>query len=211
MWQAPADSIPKDLASAAMRAEDCKGLFARVNNWLSEVTARPTLISEFRTRSQLRKVVMTAARKEWRDAVKASTRLRDTYSSSETLKMRGYLKIEFRGQRILTKLRLDDLKLGAAGYKSHAAVQTMCALCGKEPETRIHFTVNCPTLQGVRDRHGQTMRLTRNLGLVETYQTLILARPPGATENGDRAMAVGALLYDLWTERCRILGIRSEM
>ena len=190
--------------------EDGKGLFARVNNWLSEVRGRPTLISEFRTRSQLKKVVVAAARKEWRDAVKTSTRPRDTYGATETLKMRGYLKIEFRGQTILTKLRLDDLRLGAAGYKSHEAVQTMCALCGKEPETRIHFTVNCPTLHGVRSRHDQTMRLTRNLGQVETFQTLILARPPGATENGDRAISVGALLYDLWTERCRILEIRSE-
>ena len=143
--------------------------------------------------------------------VQMSERLRDTYSPSEPLRNRGYLDINFRGRRVLTKLRLDDLKLGAAGYKSKSVHQQLCEMCGKEPETRQHFTVRCLALQHVRDRHMQTMRYTERLNMTDAFKTLLLARPPGATENGDRAVAIGALLHDLWEERCRLLDIRMDM
>ena len=155
--------------------------------------------------------MVQAARAEWIQAVQLSDRLRDTYSLTEPLKTRGYLDINFRGRRILTKLRLDDLHLGAAGYKSKAVFQHLCEMCRMEPETRQHFTIRCPALDQIRLRHGQTLQLTRHLNLADAFRTLILARPPGATENGDRAVAVGALLHDLWEERCRLLGIRMEM
>ena len=211
MYLAPEESLPKEIARAALDAGGGTSLFARVNRWLSDILARPTVVSSFRKRSVLKKVVMKAARTEWIRAVQASERLKDTYAPSEPLRTRGYLDVAFRGRRVLTKLRVDDLNLGAAGYKTNAPSQQRCALCNTEPETRRHFTVTCTSLSHVRERHEETMRLTCGLGLTDAFRTLILARPPGATENRDRAVSVGSLLHDLWDERCRLLGIRVDM
>ena len=209
MLHAPVGSLPYAVARAAMSSE-C-GLFARVNHILTRVRGRTTILTDFRTSGSLVKLIMKAAQAEWKEAVAASERLRDTYPHSTCLKTRGYLNHEFRGRQVLLKLRVDDLRLGAGGYKSKEKVQERCPLCNGEPESRTHFVLTCARLKTIRDHHSDTMRLTRLLSKQDAYSTLILAKPEGATENIDRAIAVGALLYDLWQMRCNLLGIRATL
>ena len=155
---------------------------------------------------------MKAAQKEWSTAVALSSRLKGTYARGEPLRTRGYLYYDFRGRQVLTKLRVDDLNLGAAGYNSLALRQARCELCKeKEPESRQHFVLRCAALTHIRDRHAGTMSWTRHLSQDDALRVLTLSRPAGATENIDRATAVGALLHDLWKERCTLLGIRMVL
>ena len=209
MLRAPADSLPGRVARAAMRAK--QGMFARANEMLTQIRGSPTSLSDFRTRSSLAEVIMNAARAEWMRAVAVSERLRLTYPPSTSLRTRGYLNFDFRGRQVLLRLRVDDLRLGAGGYKAKDSTQPRCPLCNGEPETRLHFMLICTSLEAIRQVHCETMQLTRLLSKQDAYSTLILARPEGATENIDRAIAVGALLHDLWQMRCMILGIRTTL
>ena len=212
MWQAPAGSLPNAVARAALATEHAEhGLFVRSNQILSTIRGRPTSVSDFRTSSSLAKVIMKAAQAEWKAEATASVRLRDTYPHSTSLRTRGYLSYDFRGRQVLLKLRVDDLRLGAGSYRSKDDVQRPCPLCDGEPESRLHFVLSCARLSAIRDSHRETMQLTRLLSPREAFSTLILARPEGATENIERAIAVGALLHDLWQWRCKILGVRAEL
>jgi hypothetical protein len=60
------------------------------------------------------------ATKEWKQRTAKSTRLGPTYQNVTTFRLRGYLKDDFKGRQILTKLRIDDLDLVAASSKAKA-------------------------------------------------------------------------------------------
>lgn len=133
-----------------------------------------------------------------------------TYEDVATLETRGYLKADFKGRQVLTKLRVDDLNLGAASYNAKLEPPPSCSLCGEEPETREHFLLRCQVLKGVRDAHPDVYKLTQGLSSHDAWRTLILARPRGASEDLERAKRVGALVHDLWTSRARALGLSSN-
>ena len=87
----------------------------------------------------------------------------------------------------------------------------MCATCGVEAETREHFVLRCSTLAEARATNKQAMDLTQNLPPDTALDTLILASPPGADDDVDRAIKVGKLFHDLWTLRANKLGIRTTL
>ena len=68
--------------------------------------------------------------------MEGSSRLARTYRYSKALATQGYLKRTFPGRQILTRLRIDDLDLGAASFRGKADVKEACALCGLEEETK---------------------------------------------------------------------------
>ena len=58
-----------------------------------------------------------------------------------------------------------------------------------------------------REANKQAMDLTRNSTQDTALDVLILATPPGAADDIERAIKVGRLVHDLWTLRAKILGI----
>ena len=141
----------------------------------------------------------------------ASSRLRDTYAPSPKLCLRAYLAMDFKGRQIITKLRVDDLELDAAGFKGCGQMMEKCRLCGDSPETRMHFVVACSALAQVRQRHQQAILLAQGLNQADAFKTFILARPREATESSHRAELVGAMLFDMWAYRSQRLNIHSCM
>ena len=124
-------------------------------------------------------------KKAKKKSVRASSRLMCTYEDVAQLETRGYLKADFKGRQVLTKLRVDDLNLGAASYNAKLESPPSCLLCGEEPETREHFLLRCRKLEGVRDAHPDVYMLIQGLSRRDAWRTLILARPRGATEDLD--------------------------
>ena len=119
------------------------------------------------------------ASREWLTKAKASTRVGGTYHDSVALQTRGYLKFDFKGRQILTKLRVDDLDLGAASFRGKSLPLPVCQLCGVEPETREHFVLRCCSLDDVREIHADAWEMTRGLSDQDALRMLILARPKG--------------------------------
>ena len=165
------------------------------------------------SRKGLKKAVQRAAEKEWKARVTTNSRLCDTYSQVHTLKRRGYLGVDFPGRQVLLKLRVDDLALGASRWMTSKQILPACDLVRRGPETRQHFVLDCGALQDIRDRHGEVLSLcVHPFPDRETaFKALILAHPANAVDDVARAKLVGALLLDLWKERCQRLNVRFDL
>ncbi len=87
----------------------------------------------------------------------------------------------------------------------------MCAMCGKEAESREHFVLRCNALVEAREADKQAMDLTQNSSQDTALDFLILATPPGAADDIERAIKVGRLFHDLWTLRTKLLGLRITL
>ena len=166
-------------------------------------------LTDFRTKRNVTKWIHKKAAEQWAMQVTESPRLRDTYLYTGDLKTRGYLNADFRGRQVLTKLRIDDLDLGAAGLMGQIGPTPECQLCGEEPETRAHFVLKCQALAMMRRRNIKAMTLVRGLSDKDAFRTVILARPAGATEDIERATIMGALVHDLWQARSSILKVNG--
>ena len=222
MIHAPEGSLPARIAKAAISACPRRGLFATVELWLANLDTKGRTILDFKSKGDIKQWIWTQASDEWKHRVKESTSLRGTYNCNDTLRCRGYLAEDFKGRQLLTKLRVDDLDLDAAGYKRAAAEKvnkqsgtttllSTCRLCGVAPETRHHFVVQCRALDETRARHPGAQRLVVDLSPQVAFCTIILARPHKADDDITTARLVGALLHDLWITRANLLGIHTQL
>ena len=100
------------------------------------------------------------AEKEWQLRVSRSSRLSYAYPRNTPLRTRGYLKTNFRGRRLLTLLRIDDLPLAAASWLTFTAGPKGC-WCGEEDETREHFLLVCRPLKDIRALHSKHIPVLR--------------------------------------------------
>ena len=150
MLKAPPGSLPGSVARATQSGEGMLGIFrlAKILEEQGEVRD----IASFASKKSIKSWVWRHASREWLTKAKASTRVGGTYHDSVALQTRGYLKFDFKGRQILTKLRVDDLDLGAASFRGKSLPLPVCQLCGVEPETREHFVLRCRSLDDVRGR-----------------------------------------------------------
>ena len=209
MLRAPTGSLPRRMAEVANKGDVKLGVFRLVADILKEQQSERD-ISSFDSKKSIKNWVRMQATKEWLKGAKASPRLGETYRDVVSLEMHGYLKFDFKGRQVLTKLRIDDLELGAASFRGKAVPLPNCQLCGVEPETREHFLLKCRSLDEVRIKHKGTLEITWGLSRNDAWRMLILAIPKGASEDERRARDVGALAHDLWTRRVRTLGLSEN-
>ena len=140
-----------------------------------------------------------------------SSVLSRTYHHSTALGIKGYLRRTFPGRAILTRLRIDDLDLGAAGYRGKSMNKELCSMCGEDAETREHFVLRCRPLSAARDANRKAMDLNLRPPQAPAFDVLILATPRGAEDDISTAITVGKLFHDLWTLRAKLLGLRNTM
>ena len=209
MLKAPHGSLPRRFAEVARRGEEKLGIFRLVDDILNEQKAGFD-ISAFNSKKNIKKWVREQASREWLLGARASSSLGATYQDELALEPRGYLNFEFKGRQVLTKLRINDLDLGAAGFRAKSGPPSNCQMCGVEPETRQHFLLSCKSLEEVRSLHPDALELTRGHSKPNKWRVLILAWPKGATEDERRARKVGALAHDLWTARATALRLNNN-
>jgi len=150
------------------------------------------------------------AEKEWQTRVSSSSRLAFSYPQNTALKRRGYLNENFRGRRLLTLLRIDDLPLASASWLAFTTGPKEC-WCGEGNETREHFLLTCPSLQDTREAHMDRIPVLRGDVNRSTAMTfLLLGSEPGDADNLDRAIEIGALVSDLWHSRGKRSGKHQE-
>ena len=121
MLAAPKGGQMEKVAREANAGTPKLGIFRVVNEFLEE-HAGPK-IETFRNKMEIKRWVLTKASEEWKTKVTNSSTLARTYrhsSDSTSLALKGYLKRTYPGRQILTRLHLDDLNLGAAGYRGQA-------------------------------------------------------------------------------------------
>ena len=209
MLTSPRGGLLEKIASQANRSIPKLGIFRVVCNFLEE--ARGPRLEDFRSRGEIKRWITAMATQEWKTRVEESDRLARTYRLCKTLTIHGYLKRVYPGRQILTRLRIDDLDLGAASYRGMRDQKDPCTLCGVEAETREHFALRCQALQTARIGNKQAMDLIEHSQQDSALDILILAVPQGASDDIPKAMLVGMLLHDLWTLRSKVLGIRQTL
>jgi hypothetical protein len=197
------------IANQAYRSTPKLGIFRVVGTFLEE--AGGPRLEDFRSRREIKQWITAKATLEWKTRVDGSARLARTYRLCKTLTTHGYLKRAYPGRQILTRLRIDDLDLGAASYRGMMDHKEMCALCGMEAETREHFALRCQALLVARLDNRQAMDLIEHSQEDSALDILILAAPQGASDNIHKAILVGRLFHDLWTLRSKVLGVRQTL
>jgi hypothetical protein len=209
MLGAPTGGLAEKIARQANSATPKLGIFRIVHRFLEE-TKGPTL-EEFRSKGDIKRWIHSMASQEWKAKVDESVVLSRTYCLSTSLCMKGYLRRTFPGRAILTRLRIDDLDLGAAGYRGKNENKELCSVCREEAETREHFVLKCRPLSAARDANSQAMDLALRSPQDLAFDALILATPREADDDLDRAIKVGKLFHDLWTLRAKLLGLRHTL
>jgi hypothetical protein len=149
------------------------------------------------------------AEREWQRRVSVSSRLAYAYPHNAPLRTRGYLKSNFRGRRLLTLLRIDDLPLAAASWLALTAGPKRC-WCGEEDETREHFLLVCRSLADIRELHSKHIPVLREPRPSHALAHLLLGSEPEAADNLERAKMVGAYVADLWLSRGKRSGNNQE-
>ena len=197
----PPDSIPGRLALSTRDAKT--GLMHRGSLLLSELGLPADTFLLQNAKLSIKRAVLGAVTNEWHLRVQQQRRLTLTYPPGTHYGLRGYLQRDFPGRRVLSRLRMDDLALGSAGYNLYGP-QALCSLCNREPETRQHFVLTCQALAAVRARHPLAVP-NQTLTLDEQFQRVILALPIGATESPSIATRMGALVFELWRARLSLL------
>ena len=197
----PPDSIPGRLALSTLEAKI--GLMHRGSLLLSELGLPSDTFLRQNAKTLIKQAVLSAVTVEWRLKIQQQHRLALTYPPDTQYGLRGYLRQDFQGRRVLSRLRMDDLALGSAGFNRYGP-PALCKLCNREPETRQHFVLSCQALAYVRARHPLAIP-SPTLRLDDRFQQVILARPSGASESLSTATLMGALLFDLWRTRLSLL------
>jgi hypothetical protein len=208
MLNSDQSSIPYRVAREAHAASPKVGLFLRVSQILAEQEGEMKTIDEFKSKAEINRWISRAASGEWKRGVLLSSRIIDTYQVTSELRLRGYLRAEFRGRVILTKLRADDLELGAASFRGGGgSLVPVCQTCREQGcvESRAHFVLKCAALETVRRRHPDILKGIRSARPERAMATILLAFPRNAADDTTKAVAVGAYLHDLWSERARVL------
>ena len=212
MLNSPDGSMMARIAHQANSASPKWGIFRHVESFLTGVNSGRRRLEDFRSKRDIKAWIHAAASAEWSERVRSSSRLARTYPLAQTLSMKGYLTQTYPGRQILTRIRIDDLTLGAAGCRAAAAdTGTLCLLCGEEPETREHFTLRCRRLTAAREANRQALDITLGVSPELAFEAIILARPAHAADDVERAKTVGRLLHALWNLRTKILGLRPSL
>ena len=123
--------------------------------------------------------------REWKRGVLLSSRIIDTYQLTSELQLRGYLRSDFRGRVLLTKLRADDLELGAASFRGRGgSLVPACQTCREQGcvESRAHFVLQCAALEPVRRRHPDILKGIRSARPERAMATILLAFPRTAAD-----------------------------
>ena len=134
----PHGSLPRLIAMKLMAANAPETLYMAKIRKILKVTNIHwlQLLSSFNyspKRFAKKKFFATAFR-QWRKKVLSSPSHSAIYGMCTALKCQEYLSLPpFRGRSLLTKLRVNDLKLAGAGYNS--AHPEHCGLCKTEFET----------------------------------------------------------------------------
>ena len=211
MLTAPKGGLMRNLAIQANSSSPKLGVFRTVHDFLQQ-TEGPS-IDHFRSKGDIKRWILMKATQEWRQRVQDSSRLARTYRHSNSLKVRGYLKGAYPGRQILTRMRLDDLDLGAASIRGLSEIKDRCMICGEDEETREHFVLRCPPLEPARQANKQILETARAQAQneEEVLDFLILARPPGAEDDIKLATSIGKLFHDLWTLRTSAIGARPTL
>ncbi len=165
MLSSPQTSLPRKVAREADTAVPKVGLFLRVSEILANHGGTQLRIEDFKSKTEIRRWIDRAAEEEWRGGIAQSSRLTSTYRSSTELRLRGYLKSDFRGRQTLTKFRADDLELEAASYRGRGGSYVdFCSTCQAKDcvETRAHFALQCEALTSVRNKHENIVRMIKN-------------------------------------------------
>jgi hypothetical protein len=153
-------SIPRRYWNSLMEADAC-GLpvppqVSHAKRRLGDVGWSVAMLTWPNAKRGLKTAVWRAASSNWAACVQGMPELAPSYAGNMKLEIRPYLKLDnFRGRRLLTKLRIDDLPLTAASYRTEEAPP--CPLCNGEEETRPHFLIRCPALRTVRDMHSSAL------------------------------------------------------
>jgi hypothetical protein len=135
----------------------------------------------------------------WRRRVSIQPRLSYAFLPTSKLSMQPYLSFDvFRGRQLLTRLRLDDLDLGAAGINQYGSTQ-ICPSCGNPEETRVHFLLECPSYQDLRASYSNRLpSLQSPLPTADRLRHLLLC---GWSYTEDDARTIGNYVSDLWARR----------
>ena len=149
----------------------------------------------------LKRKFMERASESWLERVSTHPRLGPAYSNLSRLQIQPYLCIgNFRGRRLFTKLRADDLALAAAAYNTKQP--GLCPLCRADLESREHFLFICPALQEVRQTYQQKVPcLSTNVSIENKLADFL---QPKVTEN-HKMWNIGNFLADLWVKRGSLL------
>ena len=209
MLTSPRGGLMEQIARQANNATPKLGIFRTVQNFLEAVSGPP--LQMFRSNKEIKRWITLKTTQEGRAKVESSTCLARTYRHTTTLATRGYLRRAFPGRTIFTRLRLDDLDLGAAGYRGRADTKEPCAMCDEEAETREHFALRCRSLAGARAANSQVLSWAQCPPQDSDFDVLILTSPRGAEDDIDKAILVCKFFHDLWTLRTNILGLRHTL
>ena len=114
------------------------GIFRVVHRFLEETKGPP--LEEFRNKGDIKRWIHTMASEEWKTKVDESAVLSRTYCLSTSLGMKGYLRRAFPGRAILTRLRIDDLDLGAPDTEARTKSRNS-APCAERK--RRHGSTSC--------------------------------------------------------------------
>ena len=132
----------------------------------------------------------------WQQNILASPSLRPAYTSTPSLHMQFYLELQpFRGQRLITKARVNDLFL--FNTNQHA-ISISCPLCLRtfESAPRLHFLVQCEQLAHIRSNHPRIFQHIRAHSLDHQLSAILLATTPLST-NMSFIHDVGVYLVNL--------------
>ena len=214
MLTSDTSSIPYRVAMEANSASPKVGLFHYISTLLAEHGSQKRDTTEFKSKEEINDWIARRAAYEWRQGILGSTRLYNTYSQTKDLQLRGYLTTDFKGRQVLTKIRADDLELGASSYRGIGQSRTdACKTC-KIPllvETNEHFVLHCAALADARRRHPEVFSWIRERNPERSMAMIILAFPNNATEDIPRAKLVGEFLFDLWSTRATLLELRNTL
>ena len=195
MLRAPEGTPPHTVAWAGLR-NNTPNFMTKANLLLGDLGT--DLLSIYDRPKQggilvVKRIFKQKAAEWWKAEVKSNRRLRLTYTPQTPFELRGYLSEHFPGRRLLTKLRLDDLPLRAAGVTPFRGSEGTCPLCHSAKETGVHFTIVCSALGQVREEHMDPLPLLsfQKLSPVDRYQMITLNRPRGACNDLELAKKVG--------------------
>ena len=202
---APKDSLPAKLSREVLQlpeGSEMPPFFARANELLRRYSLQMRSLRHPGAKQAIRKAVFKKAAEVWKAQVRMSPSLSLTYPNVHHFSMQPYLDIDtFPGRTLLTKLRINDLPLNAAGYNTRTPGK--CPMC-PDHETRQHFIFLCPGLSTVRDDFSSfipALAVDCPLTLNSRTRMVLLAGPVPVMALPTRAREVGAYLVAIWKER----------
>ena len=123
-------------------------------------------------------------------AVGEKCRLARTYPLALSLSMKGYLKRTYPGRQILTRIRIDDLPLGAAGSRAAADTGAICKLCRGCPPANGTSVPGQKIVRGRSQSQNQGGDV-QTIGIIQSPAFLIFPR-----------ISFGYCLFILSTRKC---------